>query len=210
VDLQSRLDGALAVRGPAAVGRLKTGLMCIRSDDQLVALFRRGEEDAFRVIHDRYRQPLFTYVRQMLAGSRSDAEDALQDVFLRAYRVLRVDDRPLSLRAWLYRVAHNRCIDHLRRAPAAPRELVDLSCSPLSDPLAAAERREDLRCLIDGLRDLPARQRSALLMRELGGLSYAQLSATLEISVPAVKSLLVRARVGLALTRMPATDVGVG
>src|SRR5881227_3157467 len=83
----------------------------LRSDEQLVGLFRSGNEDAFRVIHDRYRSRLYAYARQMLSGSGPDAEDVLQDVFLRAYRSLRLDERPVSLRAWLYRVAHNRCVD---------------------------------------------------------------------------------------------------
>src|SRR5213593_4405301 len=79
-------------------------LLRLRSDDQLVALFRAGHDEAFGVIHDRYRQRLLAYARQMLGGSRSDAEDVLQDVFLRAYHALRVDARPVTLRAWLYRV----------------------------------------------------------------------------------------------------------
>ena len=61
----------LAARGP---------LLRLRSDEQLVALFRRGHDEAFQVIFDRYRQRVFAYTRQMLAGSRSDAEDALQFV----------------------------------------------------------------------------------------------------------------------------------
>ena len=73
-------------------------MLRLRSDEQLVALFRAGHEEAFRAIHDRYRQRLFAYTRQMLAGSRQDAEDALQDVFVRAYAALRSDDRGLALR----------------------------------------------------------------------------------------------------------------
>ena len=97
-------------------------LLRLRSDEQLLALFRAGNEDAFGVIHDRYRQRLFAYVRQMLSpGSRQDAEDVMQDVFVRAYGALRADEREVNLRAWLYRVAHNRCIDHLRRPDAAGR-----------------------------------------------------------------------------------------
>ena len=112
-----------ALRAPAALNRISVTapLLRLRSDEQLVALFRAGNDAAFSVIHDRYRQRLFAYSRQMLGGSRQDAEDALQDVFLRAYSSLRSNDRPLSLRAWLYRVAHNRCIDHLRRPDAARR-----------------------------------------------------------------------------------------
>jgi RNA polymerase sigma factor (sigma-70 family) len=173
-------------------------LLRLRSDDQLVALFRAGNEDAFRVIHDRYRARLFAYARQMLPGSRQDAEDALQDVFVRAYRALRASDRPVSLRAWLYRVAHNRCIDELRRpVPPAP-EVLEIVRPPAADPLAEAERREHLRRIVVDVRRLPDQQRSALLMRELNGLSYNEMAEALGVTVPAVKSLLVRARVGLA------------
>src|SRR5215212_8484455 len=168
-----------------------------------------GYDDAFRVIHDRYRQRLFAYTRQMLAGSRSDAEDALQDVFLRAYGALRQDDRPITLRAWLYRVAHNRCVDHLRRPLPAPVDLLDVTRTPLHDPLAEAERREDLRRLVEDVRRLPEQQRSALLMRELEGLSYAELGGALGVTVPAVKSLLVRARIGLA-EALEARDAACG
>ncbi|HEV8151617.1 MAG TPA: sigma-70 family RNA polymerase sigma factor [Solirubrobacteraceae bacterium] len=190
---------ASALHLPQGLSRISAAgpLLRLRSDDQLVALFRMGYDDAFRVIHDRYRQRLFAYTRQMLAGSRSDAEDALQDVFLRAYGALRQDDRPVTLRAWLYRVAHNRCVDQLRRPLPAPVDLFDVSRLPLHDPLAEAERREDLRRLVEDVRRLPEQQRSALLMRELEGLSYAELADALDITIPAVKSVLVRARLGL-------------
>ncbi|HVF79599.1 MAG TPA: sigma-70 family RNA polymerase sigma factor [Solirubrobacteraceae bacterium] len=171
--------------------------MRLRSDEQLVALFRAGNDAAFSVIHDRYRQRLFAYSRQMLGGSRQDAEDALQDVFLRAYSSLRTSDRPVSLRAWLYRVAHNRCIDHLRKPVPPPVDLFETSRKPLHDPISESERREDLRQLIQDVRRLPDQQRSALLMREMDGMSYAELGDALGVSLQAVKSLLVRARIGL-------------
>ena len=189
-----------ALRAPAALNRISSvtaPLLRLRSDEQLVALFRAGNDAAFSVIHDRYRQRLFVYSRQMLGGSRQDAEDALQDVFLRAYSSLRVSDRPVSLRAWLYRVAHNRCIDHLRKPVPPAIDLFETSRRPLHDPTADAERRDDLRRLIADIRRLPEQQRSALLMREMDGLSYAELAEVLGVSLQAVKSLLVRARIGL-------------
>jgi RNA polymerase sigma factor (sigma-70 family) len=188
-----------ALRAPAALNRISVTapLLRLRSDEQLVALFRAGNDAAFSVIHDRYRQRLFAYARQMLGGSRQDAEDALQDVFMRAYSSLRSNDRPLSLRAWLYRVAHNRCIDQLRKPAPPAADLFDTSRKPLHDPMDEAERREDLRRLIADVRRLPEQQRSALLMREIDGLSYAELGDALGISLQAVKSLLVRARIGL-------------
>jgi RNA polymerase sigma factor (sigma-70 family) len=196
---------ASALQAPAGLARGRTSggvsLLRLRSDDQLVALFRAGHDDAFRVIHDRYRTRLFAYTRQMLPGSRQDAEDALQDVFVKAYSGLRANDRELALRAWLYRVAHNRCIDQLRRpVPMATDALENRAAArgELSDPIAAAEQRETLRRLIADVRRLPEQQRSALLMRELSGMSYIELAEALGLSVPAVKSLLVRARVSLA------------
>jgi RNA polymerase sigma factor (sigma-70 family) len=192
---------ASALQAPAAISRTRVSigapLLRLRSDAQLVALFRAGHDDAFRIIHDRYRQRLFAYTRQMLPR-RQDAEDALQDVFVRAYSGLRASDRELALRAWLYRVAHNRCVDELRRpAPPSP-EVLELVRPPEQDPIAEADKRESLRRLIADVRRLPDQQRSALLMRELGGMSYAELAVALGVSIPAVKSLLVRARVALA------------
>jgi RNA polymerase sigma factor (sigma-70 family) len=193
---------ASALQAPAGIARSRifigAPLLRLRSDEQLVALFRAGNEEAFRVIHDRYRQRLFAYTRQMLPGARHDAEDALQDIFVRAYSGLRANDRELALRAWLYRVAHNRCVDELRRPVLRAPEVMELVRAPIHDPIAEAERRESLRRLIADVRRLPEQQRSALLMRELGGMSYADLAGALGVSVPAVKSLLVRARVGLA------------
>jgi RNA polymerase sigma factor (sigma-70 family) len=190
---------ASALPHPVGLGRLSVAgpLLRLRSDDQLLALFRAGHDAAFGTIHDRYRPRLLAYARQMLGGARPDAEDVLQDVFLRAYDALRADGRPLMLRAWLYRVAHNRCIDQLRRPSPAPEDVYDLNRGPDADPMAQAERREDLRRLIADVRQLPEQQRSALLMREMEGLSYNELADALDVTVPAIKSLLVRARVGL-------------
>jgi RNA polymerase sigma factor (sigma-70 family) len=190
---------ASAIHAPGGLGRVtaRGPLLRLRTDDQLVALFRMGYDEAFGTIHARYSQRLFAYMRQMLGGSRSDAEDALQDVFLRAYGALRQDDRPVTLRAWLYRVAHNRCIDQLRRPVPAAAEVYQLSRPPLRDPFDEAERREDLQRLVRDVQRLPEQQRSALLMREMEGLSYAELAGALRTTIPAVKSLLVRARIGL-------------
>jgi RNA polymerase sigma factor (sigma-70 family) len=182
---------------------LSAAFLRLRSDEQLVALFRAGSDDAFRAIHDRYRARLLAYARQMLHGALGDPEDALQDVFLRAYRALRANDRPVMLRAWLYRIAHNRCIDELRRPCPLPSELSADAQPAFSAPAATreapavAERSEALARLVADLQTLPGQQRSALLMRELQGLSYAELGSALDVSVPAVKSLLLRARTSL-------------
>jgi RNA polymerase sigma factor (sigma-70 family) len=190
---------ASTLPAPASVARhsIPASLMRLRSDDQLVASFRAGSDEAFRTIHDRYRPRLFVYTRHMLAGSRHDAEDALQDVFVRAFTALRADGRPVALRPWLYRIAHNRCIDQLRRPGPVPTELIDLDYSSLDDPLLETQQRDDLRQLVRDIEALPGQQRSALLMRELQGMSYADLAVALGVSLPAIKSLLLRARTAL-------------
>lgn len=191
-----------AVPAAARPARLvATPLLRLRSDEQLVRLFRAGNEEAFRTIHDRFRARLLAYARQMLGASRADAEDVLQDVFVRAYAALRANDRDVSLRAWLYRIAHNRCIDELRRpagAQDASPDALELLPAPASDPQAAVEQRESLRRLVEDVQRLPEQQRSALLMREISGMAYQDLATVLDVTVPAVKSLLVRARIGLA------------
>ena len=189
---------------PASVGLGRTriaigaSLLRIRSDEQLVTFFREGNDDAFRVIHDRYRPRLCAYTRQMLAGTGQDAEDAVQEIFMRAYYGLRANNRELALRAWLYRIAHNRCIDELRRPHATVVEAIEALVPGVQDPVARAEQRDALRRLIADVQRLPDQQRSALLMRELSGMTYADVSGALGVSIPAVKSLLVRARVSLA------------
>jgi RNA polymerase sigma factor (sigma-70 family) len=197
--LQAPATSALQAPASLAQPRVTMGmpLLRFRSDEQLVALFRAGHDDAFRAIHERYHKRLFAYARQMLPG-RQDAEDALQDVFVRAFAGLRASDQQLALRAWLFRVAHNRCIDELRRPAPPPPEVLQLVRTTVHDPLAEVDLRESLRRLVEDIRRLPEQQRSALLMRELVGMSYADLSASLGISIGAVKSLLVRARVALA------------
>ena len=186
----------MATAVPLPARPLPTPLLRLRSDEQLLALFRSGREDAFRAIHDRYHERLLAYVRHMLRGT-SEAEDVVQDVFMRAYGALRSGEREIAVRPWLYRVAHNRCIDYVRRAPAPPLQPDELIPGG-TDPVVVAERREDLRRLVADLHNLPEQQRSALIIRELEGLSYEELGTALGVTVPAIKSLLVRARSGLA------------
>jgi RNA polymerase sigma factor (sigma-70 family) len=173
--------------------------MRLRDDDALVAAFRAGRDEAFSAMHERHRPALERYARRMLAARRGDAavEDVVQEVFVRAHRALRADDRPMALRPWLYRIAHNRCLDELR-AERPTGELDDDLAGAGGDPHALVAQRERLRDVVADVQALPATQRSALVIRELGGLSYEEMAAVLDTTVPAIKSLLVRARMGLA------------
>ena len=171
-------------------------LLLSLADDDLVARFRAGHEAAFTEIHRRYRSPLVAFARRMLQGSGHDAEDVVQDAFIRAYRGLRATDRAMALRPWLYMIVRNRALDELRTPQrsdvyddeARMRAVTD------ADPAQCYADADEMRQLVAEIARLPERQRLALVMRELGGASHAEMSATLGTSVPATKSLLVRAR----------------
>ncbi len=173
-------------------------LLRAHRDERLVSQLRGGNERAFEALFDRYRPRLLVFCRGMLHSSE-DAEDVLQEVFAAAHSAILADDRKLDVRPWLYRIARNRCLNHMRRPqPEAQEGLDEHPHSNGATTEDRAESREDLRLLVRHIRELPEAQRSALLLRELEALSYAEIAATLETSVPAVKSLLVRARVSLA------------
>jgi len=159
---------------------------------------RAGNPGAFETIVDRYQGRLLGFCRQML-GSTEDAEDVLQEVFVNAYRAMLADEREINLRPWLYRIARNRCLNHLRKPTADSQESMDLV--PAVEASSTAEKvhnREEFRQLLTDVGKLPETQRSALLLREMDAMSYEEIAQAMETSVPSVKSLLVRARISLA------------
>ncbi|HKN94180.1 MAG TPA: sigma-70 family RNA polymerase sigma factor, partial [Thermoleophilaceae bacterium] len=170
----------------------------LQSDEKLIDLIRAGDEAAFEALVQRYRSRLLAFCRHMLR-SREDAEDVLQEVFAASYRAILADEREIFVRPWLYRIARNMCLKHLgRRRPATDGGLEELDVAAAGGTVDTVNMREDLRQIVGDVRELPETQRTALLLREIDGLSYDQIAAAMETSVPGVKSLLVRARVSLA------------
>src|SRR4051794_37005034 len=158
---------------------------------------RSGNPGAFEAIVDRYQGRLLGFCRQML-GSTEDAEDVLQEVFVNAYRAMLADEREINLRPWLYRIARNRCLNYLRKPKADAQESMDMV--PEVDAASTAEKvhnREEFRQILSDVNKLPETQRAALLLREMDALSYEEIAAAMDTTVPSVKSLLVRARISL-------------
>jgi RNA polymerase sigma factor (sigma-70 family) len=180
-----------SLRGPSPLLRLQ-------SDERLIALTRDGQHAAFETLCARYQSRLLSFCRHMLA-SREDAEDVLQEVFAAAFNAVLADERAINVRPWLYRIARNRSLNHLRRASAIGVDSMDVHFADhgisTSDRVL---RRESFRELIADVHELPETQRSALLLREIDALSYEQIALAMETTVPSVKSLLVRARISLA------------
>jgi len=134
-----------------------------------------------------------------MLGSREDAEDVLQEVFAAAFNAMTADERPINVRPWLYRIARNRSLNHLRRTQAIGVDSMDVHLAEHGASTAdKVHKREEFRLLMGDVHRLPESQRTALLLREIDALSYEQISEAMETTIPSVKSLLVRARVSLA------------
>ena len=131
-------------------------LLRLKGDEQLVALVRRGDAGAFEVLFRRYQPRLLAFCRHML-GSSEDAEDVLQEAFVSAHRAILADDRPIAARAWLYLIARNRCLDHLRRPRGADgHDSMDVFERDGGASTAdIAHRRAEIRQLMGDIRDLP-------------------------------------------------------
>jgi RNA polymerase sigma factor (sigma-70 family) len=181
---------------PALAGR--SPLLRLQSDERLIALTRRGHHGAFEALVQRYQPRLLAFCRHML-GSQEDAEDVLQEVFTAAFNAVLADDRPINARPWLYRIARNRSLNHLRRPQPAGQDSMDVFERDGGTTTAdTVHKREEFRQIVADVHDLPETQRTALLLREIDALSYEQIAETMDTTVPSVKSLLVRARVSLA------------
>ncbi|HWH44699.1 MAG TPA: sigma-70 family RNA polymerase sigma factor [Thermoleophilaceae bacterium] len=180
---------------PAPRARAAGIVLRLASDERLCRLAARGDRDAFAAIYSRHHQALFRYCRSILTNPE-DAADALQAAMTKAMLGLEGRKQEVALKPWLYRIAHNEAISLARRRrPQADLE----AAAELADSGAAEapERRARLRQLLADLAELPDRQRGELVMRELGGLSYAEIATALDVTDAAAKQGVYEARTAL-------------
>src|SRR3954447_19645894 len=196
----SRVMEAGALRTSAVLPGLgaSSPLLRLKTDEQLIALTRKGQQAAFEVLVQRYQSRLLAFCRHML-GSTEDAEDVLQEVFTASFNAMLADERPINARPWLYRIARNRCLNHLRRPTHAGQDSMDVFQTDGGATTAdTVHKREEFRQIVADVQELPETQRTALLLREIDALSYDDIAHAMDTTIPSVKSLLVRARVSLA------------
>ncbi len=159
---------------------------------------RRGNHGAFEALVSRYESRLLAFCRahaRLARGRRGRA----QEVFAASFNAMLADERAINVRPWLYRIARNRCLNHLRKAQPIGVDSMDVHFSENGMSTAdKVHRREEFRQLVSDVQELPETQRTALLLREIDALSYEQIAEAMETTVPSIKSLLVRARVSLA------------
>lgn len=153
------------------------------------------DESALVAVYERFHQQLYRFCFSIV-GNREDAQDALQNTMVKALRALAGEQRQIELKPWLYRIAHNESIDLLRKRRSEARIDPELLVST-SDPQEAAATSERLQVLLADLARLPERQREALVMRELAGLSFAEIGQAFETSPEVARQTLYEARLSL-------------
>ncbi|MBV9849464.1 MAG: sigma-70 family RNA polymerase sigma factor [Armatimonadetes bacterium] len=166
--------------------------------DAELADARRGDRRAFSRLMEPYRRELVAYCYR-LTGSLAESEDLAQEAFVRAFRALGAFEGRATPRAWLYRIAHNLCLNHVRRRPTweSWESLGDSAATGGEGP--AGSEREDVRLgFVALVQSLPPRQRATLVLRDVLGWSAEETARILETTVPAVKNALARARQTLA------------
>ncbi|OZA10858.1 MAG: RNA polymerase subunit sigma [Rhodobacterales bacterium 17-64-5] len=173
-----------------------------RSDEALLALYAGGDPWAARVLTRRITPRVLGYATRMLAGDRAEAEDVAQETLLRLWRIAPDwRQKEASVTTWAYRVATNLCIDRQRSRRRKAQVTLEDAPEPADLSPSVAERLQDdgrLSALEAALARLPDRQRQAVVLRHLEGLSNHEIALVMEIGIEAVESLTARGKRGLA------------
>lgn len=184
-------------------------LETISAETQLIERAKQQDESAFDQIVNLYADKLYNYIVRML-GNPHDAEDVLQEVFLRAYQGLPTFDGRASLSTWLFQIAHNLCIDHYRKQERRVKtvsiyqdnsdeadegtEEWEFPDTQTPDPMQAVLDKELQEVVERALENLSPKLKSVLLLYDVEGLSYEEISQLLGIPMGTVKSRLHMAR----------------
>lgn len=176
------------------------------AEQALVERCRRRDVEAFGKIVDAYQNRVFGFVRRMV-GDGEEASDIAQEVFIRAFQSIHRFDGRSSVRTWLFRIAHNLCVDRARRARRAPAETRIDAFHGEDEPFEIADHRgspegavldDELALAIEaGIASLSEKLRSVLLLHDRDDLSYEQIAEVLQVPVGTVKSRLFLARAHL-------------
>lgn len=166
------------------------------ADEDLLAEYAAGDANAARALTQRLAPRVFSHAMRMLGGDRAEAEDVAQEALLRLWRAApawRTGEAKVS--TWLYRVTANLCIDRIRRRRTGPD--LDAVPEPVDEaPSAAAGMQQQARAeaLQGALDSLPDRQRQAVILRHIEGLSNPEIAEIMDIGPRAVESLVARGK----------------
>ena len=184
----------------AQVQQAEAGL----SDQQLIERIAAGDRQAFEQLYDRYAPMVFGLALRTL-GNRESAEEAVQEIFWRVWQRAKSFDQSRALAPWLFGIAHNYCIDEIRRRRARPQSVYEDDDNPVlstipdsADVGEAAVQSEQRRIVVGALQQLPQEQRQALELAYFGGLTQQEIAAQLGNPLGTIKT---RMRLGLQKLR---------
>jgi RNA polymerase sigma factor (sigma-70 family) len=171
-----------------------------RPDHEWVRLAQEGDRGAYGALVRRHQDRIYRHLLH-LTGSREEALELAQEVFIKAWQALPEWRPDAQFHTWIYRIASNLALDVLRRRKVVQFVALEDDFDAPSDaagPETQLQARQGMRTLDAALARLAPEQREIILLREVEGLSYGELAATLAIDEGTVKSRLARARVALA------------
>ena len=192
------------------------------ADAELIANLQQGLETAYEALIERFEQPVYNLVVRMV-GNSADAEDVVQEVFLKVFRNVAAFRRQSSLKTWIYRIAVNEARNHRRwfsrhagrevglgAEPEAGRTYEQVLEDACPSPYQSAADRESRRLIERALSRLKPAYRAAVVLRDLEELSYEEIAEVLQISLGTVKSRIVRGREGLRRSLEGLTEDSAG
>ena len=167
--------------------------MSLANEDQIVSRILAGKTAEFRQLVDQFHQPVFRFSRNLI-GNGHDAEDITQEVFLAAFKNLAsYDPKRAAMQTWLFTIARNRCVNHLKRSrPATGSDVITAIQHTVSNDESA--RIEFWKHLDEALDALPIEQKSAFVLAEIEQLPYAEIAHIEQTSLGTVKSRVHRAK----------------
>ncbi len=166
-----------------------------QADDRIVAgRAMDGDVAAFAVLVRRYTPMMRAYTQRMLNAS-ADVDDIVQETFVTAWQRFSELDDPRKVKSWLMRIVSRKAVDRIRALrPMIDVDDVEQAAPPQGSPARVVEARAGIQALGAALQELPAAQRECWVLREMGGYSYDEIAAELDISVSTARGLLARAR----------------
>jgi RNA polymerase sigma-70 factor (ECF subfamily) len=182
-------------------------------DSALIEMILAGQGECFTILMDRHLAAVRRRIRSMV-GSAADADDLVQEVLLKVWLRLSTFRSESSFRTWMTRVAINEALQAHRRERCRPprsQELRDLDtfASPVESPYRSLARTEVIHAVRNAVMKLPAKYRQVLILRDLEQLSTNETAQSLQASIPAVKTRLVRARLMLLAGLQPSKRLGL-
>jgi len=172
------------------------------SDNDLIKLIRQEDQERYREIIERYQGKLFAYIYRLI-GAKEEAEDLLQDVFIKAYRNLNSYDLDRKFSSWIYRIAHNEAVNYIKRKylkkfiswedVSSTKDKLEIK-SPEDGPEEIWSKKESVREVDEAIRKLPIKYRQVLLLRYFSDNSYEEISEILDKPLNTVGTLINRAK----------------